>query len=741
MPNINDPIIDFNDFNAEPQLLRDIQDGKAIAFYSFAHLLLDTSGKPYTLPTGLYISGAYDTLQQLQSAFPTGNTNLYIVNADKYIYYWNGSAWTKGGTIDATYAFGVELQVPNTATNGTLTQEQFNQLSSNENAYILFNNERYLLMDKGHEADTWGYSHLGADITGAKIKVITINTSNRSWVLTDEEFIKDETISTQKIQDGAVTTQKLADLSVMPSKMGNYTSKMYASTRNYFDPNNLTNGWRDHEIGGTNSGWKHTKPIEVKRGTRVKYAMGYLKEHFSIVLLNKNDGSFIQGWNNKAYDNGSDEIVIPQDGLIFYNVVPQNYLPYTKQFLLITPPRNQKASDRIYRNVFNFALLQAGIIDAVTGNVVTSQYTDGYTCTDFIPIEENDEIRLAYIRGTDLCGGCLYDENKNVIETIWGTNNFKAPKTRLDGVRDFSFVNTFGAKYIRYNVVINNLYPNESQYIIIGKNAITPIKRGEEQVPTTFVISNKGQFKTLKSICEYILDNNVWNATVIVSAGTYNLVQEFGEETLNNAQPNEIQGLYCTQNTHFKFMQGAKVVFNYQGTNDNILSYFSPFNIMGSCTFENLDIEVTNCRYCVHDDMPSAKPKILPYHSMVKYLNCRMVHNGYTHSSSYTAPICIGGGTYQNSSYEIVGGYYECKNQTLNAPISYHNHAEGGYNEKITLRDVYFANGTFRLYDFLWSKLNAYVSGCSFKAPPYIDDSERKGNCKLYAWNNEIRQG
>lgn len=235
MPNINNSIIDFNDFNAEPQLLRDIQDGKAIAFYSFAHLLLDTSGKPYTLPTGLYISGAYDTLQQLQSAFPTGNTNLYIVNADKYIYYWNGSAWTKGGTIDATYAFGVELQVPNTATNGTLTQEQFNQLSSNENAYILFNNERYLLMDKGHEADTWGYSHLGADITGAKIKVITINTSNRSWVLTDEEFVKDGTISAQKIQDGAVTTQKLSSDVILQIRKNDFASRFNSDRLNILE--------------------------------------------------------------------------------------------------------------------------------------------------------------------------------------------------------------------------------------------------------------------------------------------------------------------------------------------------------------------------------------------------------------------------------------------------------------------------------------------------------------------------
>jgi len=41
--------------------------------------------------------GVYTTLALLQTAFPTGNTNTYIVSADGCWYYWNGSAWTSGG--------------------------------------------------------------------------------------------------------------------------------------------------------------------------------------------------------------------------------------------------------------------------------------------------------------------------------------------------------------------------------------------------------------------------------------------------------------------------------------------------------------------------------------------------------------------------------------------------------------------------------------------------------------------
>lgn len=46
--------------------------------------------------------GTYATLSALQTAYPTGTTGIYIVTADGGWYYWNGSAWTKGGTYQST---------------------------------------------------------------------------------------------------------------------------------------------------------------------------------------------------------------------------------------------------------------------------------------------------------------------------------------------------------------------------------------------------------------------------------------------------------------------------------------------------------------------------------------------------------------------------------------------------------------------------------------------------------------
>ena len=41
--------------------------------------------------------GVYSTLADLQSAYPTGTSGIYVVSADGHWYYWNGSAWTDGG--------------------------------------------------------------------------------------------------------------------------------------------------------------------------------------------------------------------------------------------------------------------------------------------------------------------------------------------------------------------------------------------------------------------------------------------------------------------------------------------------------------------------------------------------------------------------------------------------------------------------------------------------------------------
>ncbi len=42
-------------------------------------------------------AGTYATTAALETAFPTGDTKVYLVEADGNWYYWSGSAWTAGG--------------------------------------------------------------------------------------------------------------------------------------------------------------------------------------------------------------------------------------------------------------------------------------------------------------------------------------------------------------------------------------------------------------------------------------------------------------------------------------------------------------------------------------------------------------------------------------------------------------------------------------------------------------------
>lgn len=46
--------------------------------------------------------GTYPTLSALQTAYPSGDTNTYIVTADGQWYYWNGTAWTAGGMYQSS---------------------------------------------------------------------------------------------------------------------------------------------------------------------------------------------------------------------------------------------------------------------------------------------------------------------------------------------------------------------------------------------------------------------------------------------------------------------------------------------------------------------------------------------------------------------------------------------------------------------------------------------------------------
>lgn len=94
--------------------------------------------------------GVYATLSALQTAFPAGTTGVYVVTADGKWYFWNGSAWTVGGTYQSAGIVGRSIKT---------VQLGYDSVSANETTFLketrnnLFNKDTAL---QGYALDSNG---------------------------------------------------------------------------------------------------------------------------------------------------------------------------------------------------------------------------------------------------------------------------------------------------------------------------------------------------------------------------------------------------------------------------------------------------------------------------------------------------------------------------------------------------------------------------------------------------------
>ena len=79
--------------------------------------------------------GTYATVTALTNAFPTGNTNIYVVAEDGKWYYWNGVAWTAGGVYQSTGIADKSI---------TMEKTDFISIGTNKYNYKTATDNRYL---------------------------------------------------------------------------------------------------------------------------------------------------------------------------------------------------------------------------------------------------------------------------------------------------------------------------------------------------------------------------------------------------------------------------------------------------------------------------------------------------------------------------------------------------------------------------------------------------------------------
>lgn len=247
-------------------------------------------------------------------------------------------------------------------------------------------------------------------------------------------------------------------------------------------------------------------------------------------------------------------------------------------------------------------------------------------------------------------------------------------------------------------------------------------------------------FTTLRSaIAEAVKSPN---SEVTVFPGTYDLTVEFADVI----QGQSGTGIILSNGVYVKFLSGAYVKALFPTSNDWISTNFAPFSGY-DFTLDGLNIESSNCRYCVHDELNGYDIK---YHNV--YKNCVMKHT-INPNSGITGNLyhqCIGGGLGKYGYIEIIGGKYTTVDSSATPgsypAISYHNGWPEGADSKIFINDVYLdGNGGYFRFGYYGASMipsQVYISGCSMgaaisKGPE--NETALIDNFTITEWNNTIR--
>lgn len=225
-------------------------------------------------------------------------------------------------------------------------------------------------------------------------------------------------------------------------------------------------------------------------------------------------------------------------------------------------------------------------------------------------------------------------------------------------------------------------------------------------------------YPTIKAGLEYAVNNNLG---VIIEAGTYDLVAE-GISGKGYYMPKEIRGY------------GAILLCDLP-TEDWTLS---PLNtVVGSKGHKvyGLTVICSNCRYCIHDEMGNATETQF-YHNV--YKDCTLIHKSEP-TTTLVAPQCIGGGWGDSAFIEIEDCIFNAKIRD----VSYHSLSTNSGRPQTGECFVHCSNSVFE-HTITCMNIGEstdymniiYASSNQFGESP---NTTPKANCKIIAWNNEVR--
>lgn len=240
------------------------------------------------------------------------------------------------------------------------------------------------------------------------------------------------------------------------------------------------------------------------------------------------------------------------------------------------------------------------------------------------------------------------------------------------------------------------------------------------------------------------------DSTLCVDSGTYDLVQEFGQEWFDSLTSGAtLSGLVLKNNIHVVFSPNSKVVSHYAGSNQYAQSLYSPFNAGEyGYTIENLNLECSRCRYAIHDER-NGEDELY----RAKMINCKMSIDN-SQNDYWSNHHCVGGGLGTNAEVTIKNCVFSTDVDTNRWGVYYHiqnSRTKTNYRTILVIEDNYFITGAISLDDVTATPASVsddsefIITNNSFptKYAGTNDEGIYVGLTKSYAlraWNNKIRQ-
>ena len=249
----------------------------------------------------------------------------------------------------------------------------------------------------------------------------------------------------------------------------------------------------------------------------------------------------------------------------------------------------------------------------------------------------------------------------------------------------------------------------------------------------SIIVGPNGKFTKLTDALKYAKEYG--NVDMYVQAGTYDIIEELGASYFESYAPSygDLADMTIGNNNHYIFAPGAKVVCHYTGSNQNVRTYFSPFNSLleghGSFVIDGLNLSVSGCRYAIHDDISGDANQ----ESHI-YKNCDITCDTRA----------IGAGFGSNMYVEIRDCIFRTSNDR--PMVSWHNSIVDGANKMVVTGCVFEGSGnTLQVTHYgdyttitevlasnnVWSRdmVLAYTDYANYP----------KANIRVTKWNNVIQ--